>query len=373
MLSHSLVGISMKAIVLAGGFATRLRPISYVIPKLLFPVAGKPMIYWTLDLLKRFQVDEVILGVNYLADDLKRSVGDNYRGMRIMYSLEKSPLGTAGPIKLASRITQLTKTFITMNGDIITNIDLNEMLQRHQFSKALITDALREVQDPSRFGVVEIDTKGRIARFVEKPNRNEAPSRLVNAGIYLIEPSVIKQIASGRKVSLEREIFPALAQRGRLGGFVISDYWFDIGNISDYREANFALTEKIAGRSVRQPNCVARNSKLVPPILIGRHTNVGRDTRLGPNAIIGNNVVVDKRVRISNSIIFDGVKIGEQSSVTGAIVASNSIIGRGVRVERGAIISPKVSISDGIRVGKGVIIHPYREITEHISAWTNVM
>jgi NDP-sugar pyrophosphorylase family protein len=372
MLSHSLVGISMKAIVLAGGFATRLRPISYVIPKLLFPVAGKPMIYWTLDLLKRFQVDEVVLGVNYLAEDLRNAVGDNYRGMRITYSLEESPLGTAGPIKLASKITKLTKTFISMNGDIIANINLDEMLQRHRLSKVLITDALREVQDPSRFGVVEIDTMARIARFLEKPNRNETRSRLVNAGVYLIEPSVLKEIASGRKVSLEREIFPTLARRGRLGGFVISDYWFDIGNVSDYRKANFALTQKIAGNSV-QLNCVGRNSNLVPPILIGRHTSVGREARLGPNAILGNNVVVDKSVKISNSIIFDGVEIGQQSTVIGAILASNATIGKKVKIEQGAIISPKVLISDGVRVGRGAIIHPYREITKNIRPWTQVM
>ena len=147
----------MKAIVLAGGFATRLRPISYVIPKLLFPVAGKSMIYWTLDLLKRFQVDEVVLGVNYLAEELRKAVGNEYRGIRIKYSLEKSPLGTAGPIKLASKMTQLTKRFIVMNGDIITNINSDEMLQRHKSSKAAVTDALHEVQDPSRFGVVELD------------------------------------------------------------------------------------------------------------------------------------------------------------------------------------------------------------------------
>ena len=334
---------------LAGGYATRLRPISYVIPKLLFPVAGKPMIYWTLDLLKRFQVDEVVLAVNYLAEDLRNAVGDEYRGIRIKYSLERTPLGTAGPIKLASKMTRLTKTFIAMNGDITTNIDFNKMLQSHKSSKAAVTDALREVQNPSRFGVVELDAASRIMRFVEKPGRTEAPSRFINAGIYLIEPSVLKRIPSARKVSLEREIFPVLARRGKLGGFKLSDYWFDIGNFSDYRKANFALIEKTG------------------------HAPAGFESNLGPNVVLGKNVLVGKRVRISNSIIFDNVKIGEKSTLSGVIVASESRIGKDVRIERGAIISPHVSIGDGVKIGKGAVIHPYKEITQHIRAWAQVM
>ena len=363
----------MKAIVLAGGYATRLRPISYVMPKLLFPVAGKPMIYWTLDLLKRFQIDEVILAVNYLAEDLRNVVGDEYREMRIKYSLEESPLGTAGPIKLASKMTRLTETFIAMNGDVITNIDFNEMLRSHKSSKAAITDALREVQNPSRFGVVELDVASRIVRFVEKPSKTDAPSRLINAGFYIIEPSILRRIPSERKVSLEREIFPGLARRGKLGGFKLSDYWFDIGNFSDYRKANFALIEERKSKVQFGEGTVGKDSKLTPPILVGTHTYVGFEANLGPNAVLGRNVLVDKRVRISNSIIFDDVEIGERSTVTGAIVASKSRIGKDVRIERGAIISPKVSISDGVRVGKGAVIHPYKEITRHISDWAQVM
>jgi len=362
----------MKAIVLAGGYATRLRPISYSIPKLLFPVAGKPMIYWTLDLLRKFQVEEVVLAVNYLAEHLRSVIGDEYRGMRIKYSLESSPLGTAGPIKLASKITRLTKTFIAMNGDIVTSIDFNEMLERHRSSKAAITDALREVQNPSRFGVVELDGASRIIRFVEKPLKREAPSRLVNAGIYLIEPSVLSRIRSERKISLEREIFPILARHRRLGGFKLSDYWFDIGNFSDYRKANFALIEK-ARSEVRFGSTIAKDSTLSPPILMGTHAVISFEAKLGPNVVLGKNVFVGRKVRISNSIIFDDVKVGDRSTVTGAIVASHADIGKGVRIERGAIISPNVSISDGVKIGIGAVIHPYKEIHQQISDWTHVM
>ena len=261
-----------------------------------------------------------------------------------------------------------------MNGDIITKIDFNEMLQSHKSSKAAITDALREVQDPSRFGVVELDAASRIVRFVEKPNKMDAPSRLINAGIYLIEPSVLKRIPSERKVSLEREIFPVLARHGKLGGFRLRDYWFDIGNFSDFRKANFALIEKTGSANARfSKSTVAENSKLTPPVLVGAHSHIDFEAKLGPYAVLGKNVRVGKRARISNSIIFDDVKIGEKSTVTGAIVGSNSTIGKGVRIERGVVISPKVSISDGVRVGRGAVVHPHKEITRHVSDWAHVM
>jgi mannose-1-phosphate guanylyltransferase len=271
-------------------------------------------------------------------------------------------------------MTRLRETFIAMNGDVITNINFNQMLQRHKSSNAPITDALHEVQNPSRFGVVELDAGSRILRFVEKPSKAEAPSRLINAGIYLIEPSVLRQIPFNQKVSLEREVFPALALRGKLGGFKLSDYWFDIGNFSDYRKANFALVEKARSADAGfGKSRVAKDSKLTPPIRVGRHTSVGFEANLGPNAVLGKNVLVGKRVRISNSVIFDDVKIGDRSTVTGAIIASNSTVGRGVRIERGVIISPKVSISDGVRLGKGAVIHPYKEITRNIGDWAQVM
>lgn len=365
----------MKAVVLAGGFATRLRPISYVIPKLLFPVAGKPMIYWTLDLLKRFRVDEVVLCVNYLAEVLRKSVGDEYRGMRIRYSLEDSPLGTAGPIKLASRIMHLSSTFVAMNGDVVTNLRLDEMLKQHKISGGMVTDALHEVQDPSRFGVVEVDAASRILRFVEKPTRKQAPSRLINAGIYLIEPEVLKMIPSGRKVSLEKEIFPVLAARGKLAGYCARAFWFDIGNVSDYRKANFALTRRVTDNSVlRQGRSIAaEKSRLLAPCMIGRRSEIGRGARLGPNVILGKNVRLGERVVLSNSILFDDVKVGDGSKIKGAIIGSNSTVGERVRVATGAIISPGVHIHDTIKVGRGAVIHPYREIVENVKALEQLM
>lgn len=365
----------MKAVVLAGGYATRLRPISYAVPKLLFPVLGKPMIYWQLDLLRDFGVDEVVLAVNYLADILQKDIGDKYKGMRLRYSNEITPLGTAGPIKLASQTVRFDETLIAMNGDVISDIDLQEMLRRHREKRASVTDALHKVRDPSRFGVVQIDPSGRIKRFVEKPEPRECPSHLVNAGIYLIEPQVLRMIPSGRKVSLEREIFPVLAKRGTLYGFALSGNWFDIGNMADFRKANFTLLHQRAARSslLSKHSHISGKATLRPPNFIGEANSIESEAFVGPRALTAKNVTVMRGARVSGSILFDEVKVGEGSVISGTVLASNVTVGKNVRIEHGAIISPNVKISDGVRIGKNAIIHPYKEIDSNIKARANVM
>lgn len=367
--------IAMKAIVLAGGFATRLRPISYILPKLLFPVLGKPIVHWTLDLLREYGVDEVVLAVNYLADSLRASVGKEYKGMHIKYSLEDKPLGTAGPMKLASRATRLKDTFVAMNGDIITQINLTEMLEQHRKYGAAVTDALHEVRDPSRFGVVQLDPARRIQRFVEKPSPKEAPSRMINAGIYTIEPSVLDMLSLGRRVSLEREIFPLLARRGKLMGFPFRGYWFDIGSLSDYQAANFALLREHDGKSSSRhlPKKRIASSRFVPPLLVGAHSRVEKSAVVGPNSVVGKQCLIGKGVRIVNSILFDEVSVGAGSTISGAIVATNVSIGKRVKIEPGATVSPNVQISDGVRIRRNAVIHPYKEITTNVGARANIM
>ena len=365
----------MKAVVLAGGYATRLRPISYVLPKLLFPILRKPMIYWTLDLLDSVGVTEVILGVNYLADVLRAKVGSTYRGMQINYSLEGLELGTAGPIKLASIGRQLDETFIAMNGDVIAQIDLREMLKHHRQSKALITDALHKVTDPSRFGVVKMDAQKRIELFVEKPKRNAAPSHLVNAGIYLIEPEVLRLIPENRKVSLEREIFPALAKEGKLVGFEFGGYWFDIGNLTDFRKANFSLLR----HSSRNPEPQAPSVKIATgaairkPVLFGDNSIVESQARVGPNTLLGNSTTIGKNTEVTQSILFEKVTIGEGSQVRGAIISTGVRVGKGVKIGRGAVISPNVTIADRTKIAAGAIIHPHKEISQNVGRNAHVM
>jgi mannose-1-phosphate guanylyltransferase len=365
----------MKAIVLAGGYATRLRPISYALPKLLFPVLGKPMIYWTLDVLKSHGIDEVVLAVNYLANTLRARVGEEYRGIRIHYSLEDRPLGTGGPLRLASQKIRLRDTFIATNGDVIAEIDLTQMLERHRGAKAAVTDALHEERDPTRFGVAQLDSNMRISRFVEKPSLKEAPGKMVNAGIYMIEPSVLRMIPAGRRVSLEREIFPILARRRRLIGFPFNGHWFDIGSLSDFKKANLALLQNekskhIITQSSRWLDADLRN---VAPSLLGKHSTVERTARVGPSTLLGKNCHIASGARVTNSILFDEVTVGKDSIVSGAIVASNVSIGKRVRIEPGTVISPNVRVIDGVKIRRNAILHPYKEITMNVAAGKHVM
>jgi mannose-1-phosphate guanylyltransferase len=365
----------MKAVVLAGGYATRLRPISYSIPKLLFPILGKPMIYWTLDLLRNHGVDEVVLAVNYLADSLMTRLGKEHRGMRIRYSLEDQPLGTAGPVKLASHTIRLDDTFIAMNGDVIADLDLTKMLRRHKSTKAIVTDALHEVRDPTRFGVVQLDEAYRIQRFVEKPTLREAPSRMVNAGIYMIEPSVLRMIPPKRKVSLEREIFPVLARRRKLTGFSFRGHWFDIGNLPDYQKANFEMLRE-QGRKTIHGNVNSKlvtGSRLKAPMLFGAQTKIEKTAHVGPNALLGEHCRIGRGAHVSNSVLFDRVSVGRSAEVSGAIVASDVSIGNGVVIKPGAIISSNVKISDGVTIGRNAIVHPYKEIATNVGTGVHVM
>jgi mannose-1-phosphate guanylyltransferase len=347
-------------------------------PKLLFPVFRKPMIYWTLDLLRGVGVDEVVLGVNYMADVLRANVGSTYQGMTIRYSLESQQLGTAGPIKLASANTELDEPFIAMNGDVIAQINLQDMLKQHLSTQALITDALHEVKTPGRFGVVQMShTEGvtKIQRFVEKPKPGTAPSHLVNAGIYIIDPTVLQMITSDRKVSLEREIFPTLAQQGKLWGFQFSGHWFDIGNFRDYQEANFQMLKdsRSKSKSCEEDSRIAADAVIREPVSLAVNSTVDGQAHVGPKVLLGSNGHIARGARVAHSIFFDGVSIGEGSEVIGVILASGVKVGRDVKIGRGSIIAPNVTIADGVRIGEKAIIHPYKEIDRNVRAEAHVM
>lgn len=221
-----------KALILCGGKGTRLRPITYEIPKALMPIKGKAMLEHLFDLLKKYGINDVILSVGYMKEKIKDHFGDGSKfGVRITYVEEEEPLGTAGPIRLAKN--HLDETFIVSNGDELKDINIEEMFKMHKSNGALGTLALTTVENPSHYGVVKLDGM-KILEFVEKPKKIE--SNLINAGFYILEPKVIKMIPDGFS-SLEKDIFPKIAKKNKLFGFPFSGQWFDIGNIERYEKA----------------------------------------------------------------------------------------------------------------------------------------
>ena len=353
---------------MAGGYATRLRPLSYALPKLLFPVGGRPVLEQTIDHLSSFGIDEVILAVKYLAEELREYFGEEYHGVKIRYSLEPKPLGTGGPIAFAREYYGKNETLLAMNGDVFAEVNLDAMKRVHESNRALATIALHEVDDPTRFGVARLDEQSRIREFVEKPKLADAPSRLINAGTYLLEPGAVDRIPQGRKVIIEREVFPTLAKEGTLYGYVHSGTWFDIGNIEDFRNANFTLLENktrgkvIVGKDAR----VSKSAKLTCPALVGDRTIVEDGANLGPRAIIGRRVRIGGDTNVAESIIFDDTEVGSNSSIEGTVVGDSVTIGKGVVIQRGSVVSSHVRIHDSVHVTHDVYIHPYKEINENI-------
>ncbi|HWL65316.1 MAG TPA: nucleotidyltransferase family protein, partial [Actinomycetota bacterium] len=206
----------MKALLIAGGFGTRMRPLTYTRPKHLLPVANRPHIQHVFDLLQRFEINECVLLTSYLAEAFEETVRTaGERGMTLEVAHEEVPLGTAGALKNAQDLIG-DGTFLALNGDILTDADLGELIDFHRVSKAEATILLTPVDDPSQFGVVPTDDAGRVTAFIEKPAREEAPTNMINAGVYVIEPSVLDRIPTGRESSAERELFPSLVEDGVL-------------------------------------------------------------------------------------------------------------------------------------------------------------
>ncbi|MBS7656181.1 NDP-sugar synthase [Candidatus Bathyarchaeota archaeon] len=347
----------MKAVILAGGYGTRLRPLSCVKPKLLFPVLGKPILKRNLEVLSKIGVNEVILAVNYLAKELKKEMGKKYAGITIKYSLEKTPLGTGGPVKKAEKLIDEFPFFI-MNGDIIFGDEVSEILKIHEEAHPVATIALHEVDDPSRFGVVKLNEKMFIEEFIEKPK--QPPSKLINAGIYLAEKELFNYIKLG-KVSLEKEVFPILAFEKKLLGYKYNGVWFDIGKLNDFFEANFFFLKN--NLTIESKVKLSDKAKLNPPVFIGFASKIYGE--IGPYAVINKGCVISENAKVSNSILFQKVKVGKSSVIVNSIVGDEVFIDENVEV-KDSILGSRVIVNKGVKILNNVKVCPFKEVEEDI-------
>lgn len=362
----------MKALVLAGGFGTRLRPLSCTRPKMLFPVANQPLIDWTLSNLSKGEVDTIVLAVYYMAENLVRYLGPTKYDMGILYSREQRPLGTGGAVKKAADMLD-DEPFMVLNGDILTDFDYRRLIEYHHEKGGQATIALTQVPDPSRYGSAELDWEGRILRFVEKPEPGRAPSNLINAGIYVLDPEVLSYIPEGQPCSLEREVFPVLAKEKKLYGFEAHGFWMDIGEPKDYLSANAMLLSKQNGVRIEQGAEIDESVEILPPVHIGRRVKIGADSVIGPDTSISENVQIGKGCRIENSVIFQGATIEDYSSVRNAIIGENAVLERWVKVESGSLIGDYAVIEDGVTITENVSICPSETIRESILEPRQVM
>jgi mannose-1-phosphate guanylyltransferase len=337
----------MQALVLAGGEGTRLRPLTYTMPKPVMPLAGRPFLSFMLDWARLHGVDEVILSCGFMSDDVRRVLGDIYDGMRLRYVVEREPLGTAGPVRLAYDQGVLEERLLVLNGDVLTDMDLTAELAQHERTGARVTLALYGVEDTTSYGVVPTDDDGRVEAFLEKTA--DPPTNRINAGAYVVERSVVgERIPADRPVSFEREVFPGLVGDG-LYGYPAAGYWIDIGTPERYLEATWDL---LAGhpRSSLPPRDETGSLVGEGCLLSGAH--------VGPQSVLGRNCSVGTDARVERSVLHDRVLVGADAAVVESVLAERVRVGERARVDPGAVAGAGALIGDEAVVGEGARLDP---------------
>ena len=307
----------MRAVVLVGGFGTRLRPLTNDLPKQMLPVVRIPMIERVVSALGSFGVTEAVLSLGYRPDAFIDAYPDGMcAGVVLHYAVEPEPLDTAGAVRFAALSAGIDDTFIVVNGDVLTDLDVTELWNFHKSHGAEGTIALTPVEDPSRYGVVPIDEDGRVIEFVEKPAPGTAPTNWINAGTYVLEPSVLDRIASDRKVSIERETFPAMVADASLYALHSDSYWIDAGTPETYLRAQLDLVDGVrANEAAVLPSDEIDTSALVENSVLGADVVVGNGAIIR-NSIVMDGVTVGPGVRIHDSIIASGARIGPDSHIS---------------------------------------------------------
>jgi len=352
-----------KAVVMAGGSGSRLRPLTVGRPKPMIPIINKPVLAHILGLLKQHDFSEVVITVQYLADYIEDYFGDGSSlGLNIHYSVEEIPLGTAGGVKNAQHY--LDDTFLIISGDAVTDISLSDVLQFHREKGALATLTLKAVPDPLEYGIVITDEEGRITQFLEKPGRSQVISDTVNTGIYVLEPEVLDLLESNTAYDFSSDVFPNLMSKGTpLFGFVTDGYWCDIGNIQAYMKATADVLESKVqhidlgqhigggvwtGEGVE----IAPDAALYGPMYLGNEVKIKGGVVIHGPAVVRDYTIIDNRVQIERSVIWRNCYVGEGAEVRGAVVS------RQCNLKAKSVLFEGAIIGDHSLVGEGAVIHP---------------
>ena len=358
---------------MAGGEGSRLRPLTSRQPKPLVPVAGRPIMEHILLLLRRHQMRDVVVTVQYLGASIRNYFGDgSEQGVALTYSVEDSPLGTAGSVMLARQ--QLTEPFVVISGDSLTDIDLIAATRFHRERRALATIVLKPVPNPLEYGVVVVDEGGAVQRFIEKPSWGEVISDLANTGIYILDPAVFDFFRPGEITDWSGDVFPKLLKQGEpVFGWVAPGYWEDVGSHSAYVKANFDCLEgrvkvDIPGERVGDsiwvhPDAeVSSSARIDGPALICAGAKVRAGAWVNGPCVIGGYTTIDSGAKVSNSITWDHSYIGENSRLRGAVVCRSVTVKNGCLLEEGSVIGSEVVLGAGATVNPNVRIWPNKEV-----------
>ncbi len=346
----------MQALILAGGKGTRLRPLTVYTPKPIVPVANRPLLLYQIDLLRNAGITDITLSLSYQPDKIEQIMGDGSDfGVRLRYITEPSPMGTGGAYKFAVDATS-NETTLVLNGDVLTDLDLLEVIEFHRSQKADATITLVPVEDPARYGVAEVDNENKVLRFIEKPSADQLNdlTNTINAGIYILEPSILELIAKDTNRSFEYHIFPEILDKG-LGfyGYVMSDnYWLDVGTPESYLKAHLdLLSGTVKGVEVERliDSDVATHAEIDKRSIIGKGCAIKPGASI-TNSVIGPGVHIEEKAVIEDSVIWSHTRIASFAEVRSAVIGRSCHVGRNAVVSEGTVLGDKTTLTDYTRV-----------------------
>jgi mannose-1-phosphate guanylyltransferase len=365
--------MTLPAVILVGGQGTRLRPLTDRTRKDMLPLVDRPLLAYTFEHLARHGVERAIVSCGYLPDQIEAAFGDRHGSLTLEYAVEDEPLGTGGAIGFAGRL--LESSFFALNGDSLREADLGELVRFHRSTGAKATILLTPVADPSRYGLVRTAADGRVSTFLEKPRPEEIDTDLINAGLYVLEPEVLDLVPSGRAVSIERDVFPRLAEEGSVYGLALAGYWLDVGTPESYLQAHRDVLERSfltevgdalgSDFTLVDPTAeVHPDARLVPPVYIGPHAVVEGGARVGSLAVLGPGSRLAAGAVVENAVVGGATKVAEGASIIGSIVGGEAEIGPGCDVRNLAVVGPGAVLGAGNELDHGLRIGAGQQIPE---------
>jgi len=365
----------MKAVILAGGEAIRLRPLTCNTAKIMIPVLNQPLLEHLVNYLKKHNIVDIVLTLGKLPDQVQSYLGDGSKfGVRVTYSVEDSPMGTAGAVKNAERF--LDEPFVVFNGDIFTDIDLTAMMNLHREKKASASIALTPVEDPTIYGVVETDAENRVKHFIEKPRREEVTTNMINAGIYILEPSILSYIAPNVFSMFERDVFPLLLESGEaIYGYPCEAYWIDMGTPEKYLRLNHDLLQRYPhpalsidgeglGKDIKfeDEGTVHSLAQIAGPAIIGEGCFIDKNSVIRGPVVLGARCQIEEGAMVEGVVLWQNCKVGKGAKLRNCVIASNCYIGEESEVLDGCVLGDNVGIGEGNKLSQGIRIWPDKSI-----------
>lgn len=370
--------VNVKVVVLAGGYGTRLRPLTYTKPKPMLPLAGKPILQFIIESIASEGFNDIVITTNYYREKIMDYFGDGSDfGVRLVYPEEEKPLGTAGSVKNSEK--HLNETFAIIQGDNITEIKFKHLLSFHREKGGVATIALLPVERPHQYGIAQLDLDNRVLRFKEKPRQEEFFSDFASIGLYILEPDVLDYIPSGIKYDFAKDVFPKLLNSGeRIYGYPAGGFWVDIGIPENYMNAARWVLGKLKSKKVVEADVkrvsitgpvqigegtrIEGGTEIVGPVLIGDNCLIGRNSRIDANSVIESNVRIDEGTKVAGSLVFEETQIGGGANLNHCIVAEKCKIGPNVKIGKMSIVGAGCEIGNSARLNKGSRIWPEIEI-----------